>query len=79
MSGDAPLPAPLRIGLALGGGGAKGLAHIVALEAFDQAGIRPVCISGTSIGAIVGAAYAAGYSARAIREHTLRAFRDRAE
>ncbi len=68
-----------RIGLALGGGGAKGLAHIVALEAFDQAGIRPVAITGTSIGAIIGGAYAAGYSARAIREHALKIFRDRAD
>jgi NTE family protein len=68
-----------RIGLALGGGGAKGLAHIVALEAFDQAGIRPVAITGTSIGAIIGGAYAAGYSARAIREHALKVFRDRAD
>ena len=71
--------APLRIGLALGGGGAKGLAHVVALEAFDQAGIRPVAITGTSIGAIIGAAYAAGYSAKAIREHVLKVFRDRAD
>jgi NTE family protein len=70
---------PLRIGLALGGGGAKGLAHVVALEAFDQAGIRPVAIAGTSIGAIIGAAYAAGYSAKAIREHVLKVFRDRAD
>jgi NTE family protein len=68
-----------RIGLALGGGGAKGLAHIVALEAFDQAGIRPVAITGTSIGAIIGGAYAAGYSARAIREHALKIFRDRTD
>jgi NTE family protein len=79
MSSETNIPAPLRVGLALGGGGAKGLAHIVALEAFDQAGVRPVCISGTSIGAIVGAAYAAGYSGRAIREHALRSFRDRAD
>jgi NTE family protein len=71
---DAP-----RIGLALGGGGAKGLAHIVALEAFDQAGIRPVAIAGTSIGAIIGGAYAAGYSAKAIRDHALRTFRDRTD
>lgn len=66
-----------RIGLALGGGGAKGIAHVVALEAFDQAGIRPHAIVGTSIGAIIGAAYAAGYSAKAIRNHVLQLFRDR--
>jgi NTE family protein len=66
-----------RIGLALGGGGAKGFAHVAVLEAFDQAGIRPHAITGTSIGAIIGAAYAAGYSAKAIRNHTLQLFRDR--
>jgi NTE family protein len=75
MSGRAV--AGRRIGLALGGGGAKGLAHVPVLEAFDEAGIRPVAIAGTSIGAIVGAAYAAGYSAKAIRNHILTVFRDR--
>ncbi len=68
-----------RIGLALGGGGAKGIAHVVALEAFDQAGIRPHAIAGTSIGAIIGGAYAAGYSAKAIRNHVIQVFRDRAD
>jgi NTE family protein len=66
-----------RIGLALGGGGAKGIAHVVALEAFDQAGVRPAAIAGTSIGAIIGCAYAAGYSAKAIRNHVISLFRDR--
>lgn len=59
-----------RIGLALGGGGARGLAHIPVLEAFDELGIRPDIISGTSIGAIFGAAYASGLSGRDIRAHT---------
>lgn len=58
------------IGLALGGGGARGLAHIVMLEAFDELGIKPAIISGTSIGAIFGAAYASGISAKDIRAHT---------
>jgi NTE family protein len=57
------------IGLALGGGGARGLAHIAMLEAFDEMGIRPVIISGTSIGAICGAAYASGISGKDLREH----------
>ena len=57
-----------RIGLALGGGGAKGLAHIPMLETLDAMGLRPHCIAGTSIGAIMGALYAAGVSGRAIRE-----------
>lgn len=59
----------MKIGLALGGGGAKGLAHIPILEAFDEAGVRPHAIAGTSIGAIVGAMYAAGNSAEKIRDY----------
>ncbi len=60
-----------RIGLALGGGGARGLAHIPILEAFDELGLKPDIISGTSIGAIFGAAYASGISGSEIRAHTL--------
>ncbi|MDX2289436.1 MAG: patatin-like phospholipase family protein [Hyphomicrobiaceae bacterium] len=58
-----------RIGLALGGGGARGLAHILMLEAFDELGLRPHVVAGTSIGAIFGAAYASGYTAAQIRAH----------
>lgn len=56
-----------RIGLALGGGGAKGLAHIPMLEALDEMGVQPDVIAGTSIGAIIGALYAAGLSGADIR------------
>ena len=56
-----------RIGLALGGGGAKGLAHILMLETLDELGIRPHVIAGSSIGAIIGALYAAGLSGKDIR------------
>lgn len=56
-----------KIGLALGGGGAKGLAHIPMLETLDELDIRPYRIAGSSIGAVIGAAYAAGLSATAIR------------
>lgn len=58
----------MKIGLALGGGGAKGLAHIPLLEVFDEFGVRPSVISGTSIGAIIGSMYAAGRSGKQIRE-----------
>ena len=57
-----------KIGLALGGGGAKGYAHIPILEVFDELGIKPCCITGTSIGAILGALYASGHSASDIVE-----------
>ncbi|OOG66535.1 Patatin [Sinorhizobium sp. A49] len=59
------------VALALGGGGARGLAHIHVIEAFDELGIRPVAIAGSSIGAIMGAGMAAGVSGKEIREHTL--------
>lgn len=56
------------IGLALGGGSARGLAHVPMLEAFDELGLKPKVIAGCSIGALVGAGYAGGMSAREIRE-----------
>ena len=58
------------IGLALGGGGARGLAHILVLEAFDELGLKPSLIAGTSIGAIYGAAYAMGLSGAEIRQRS---------
>ncbi len=60
-----------RIGLALGGGAARGLAHITMLEAFDELGIRPHAMVGTSAGALIGSAYASGLSAAEIRDHAL--------
>lgn len=57
-----------KLGLALGGGGAKGLAHIPMLEVLDELGLRPHRIAGTSIGAVVGALYASGLSGTRIRE-----------
>ena len=51
------------IGVALSGGGAKGLAHIGILKALDSAGIKVDFITGTSMGSIIGGLYAAGYSA----------------
>ena len=62
------------IGLALGGGGARGIAHIHVLEAFDDLGIKPAVISGSSIGAIIGAGYAAGMSGAEIREYVIKTF-----
>ncbi len=49
-----------RVGLALGGGAARGWAHVGVIRALEQAGIYPQIVCGTSIGALVGAAYAAG-------------------
>lgn len=58
------------VAVALGGGGARGLAHISVLQALDDMGVRPVAMAGTSIGAIIGAAYAAGFSGAELRAHT---------
>src|SRR6187549_2313550 len=55
-----------KIGLTLSGGGAKGLAHIGILKAIDSAGLKIDYITGTSMGAIVGALYATGYSGKDI-------------
>ncbi|MEJ1157734.1 patatin-like phospholipase family protein [Prosthecomicrobium sp. N25] len=66
-----------RIGLVLGGGGARGLGHIPVMEALDELGIVPAAIAGCSIGAIMGAARASGLSGREIRERTLEVFGNR--
>jgi NTE family protein len=67
------------VAIALGSGGARGLAHVVVLEALDELGIRPVAIAGASIGAIVGATYASGLEARQIHAHVEAALRSRAK
>ncbi|MBU2534386.1 MAG: patatin-like phospholipase family protein, partial [Alphaproteobacteria bacterium] len=71
-----PTVAP-SIGLALGGGGARGIAHILVLEVLEEMGIRPSIVAGTSIGALIGAAYASGMSANHIRAHLTETLGDR--
>ena len=59
----APLAAPAaspRIGLALSGGGARGIAHVGVLKALEEMRVPIHCVTGTSMGAIVGATFAAG-------------------
>lgn len=58
-----------RIGVALGGGSARGLTHIPYIEAMDEMGIRPSVIAGTSIGALIGSGWANGMSGAELREH----------
>jgi NTE family protein len=55
------------IALALGGGSARGLAHLVVLEALDELGLKPAAVAGTSMGSICGALYATGLPAAEIR------------
>ncbi|MCZ8101227.1 MAG: patatin-like phospholipase family protein [Alsobacter sp.] len=71
-------PEPHAITLALGGGGARGLAHIVMLETLDELGLKPARIVGTSMGAVVGAAYASGVAGTDLRRYALDRLRDRA-
>ncbi len=55
-----PVPKPPRIGLALGGGAARGFAHIGVIQVLEEAGIRPDLVIGTSAGSLVAALYASG-------------------
>ena len=57
-----------KIGVTLSGGAAKGLAHIGILKAIDSAGLKVDCITGTSMGGIIGGLYAIGYSADTIEK-----------
>lgn len=57
-----------KIGLTLSGGGAKGMAHIGILKAIDRSGLKVDYITGTSMGSIIGAMYAAGYSGEQIEQ-----------
>jgi NTE family protein len=65
--------------LALGAGGARGLAHIAVIEALDDMGVRAAAIAGSSIGAVIGAGYAAGMTGRAMRRHLIKLAHDRGE
>ncbi len=65
---DGTMP---RIGVALGGGSARGLTHIPFIEAMDELGLKPAIIAGTSIGALIGAGWASGMSGKELREHSM--------
>lgn len=59
-----------RLGVTLSGGGALGFAHIGALQALEEAGLYPQFVSGTSMGAVIGSFYAAGYTPQQILQMT---------
>ena len=65
---SATAPAPVKVGIALGGGAAKGFAHIGVIKMLEANGIVPVVVSGTSAGSVVGALYASGMDAYAMQE-----------
>ncbi|MCG6856895.1 MAG: patatin-like phospholipase family protein [Salaquimonas sp.] len=66
-----------RIGLALGAGGARGIAHVHVLAALDDLGLKPHIIAGSSIGAVIGAGYAAGMSGEEIADYFVKTFSNR--
>ena len=67
-----PRPAPeIRVGIALGGGAAKGFAHIGVIKMLEAGGIRPVVVSGTSAGSVVGALYASGMDPFQMQQHAV--------
>lgn len=62
MPAPKPAPKPPRIGLALGGGAARGFAHIGVIQVLEEQGLRPDLVVGTSAGSLVAAMYASGKS-----------------
>src|SRR5690606_3450631 len=73
---------PPRIGLALSGGGARGIAHIGVLKVLEELRVPVHCVTGTSMGSIVGGAYASGGTPAQLAETVLKTdwnevFRDR--
>lgn len=60
--------APIKIGVALGGGAAKGFAHIGVLKMLEANGFKPMAVSGTSAGSVVGALYASGIDVFALQK-----------
>jgi len=67
-----PEPRPVRVGLALGGGAARGFAHIGVVKVLEANGITPDLIIGTSAGSVIGALYAAGFSGYQLHELALK-------
>jgi len=65
---STPQAKPVRIGVALGGGAAKGFAHIGVIKMLEANGFEPVVVSGTSAGSVVGALYASGMDAFRMQE-----------
>jgi NTE family protein len=64
----APEPRPPRIGLALGGGAARGFAHVGVIQVLEEAGLKPDLVVGTSAGSLVAALYASGRSATQLQQ-----------
>jgi len=66
-----PAAPPIKIGIALGGGAAKGFAHIGVIKMLEANGFAPAVVAGTSAGSVVGALYASGLNAFALQEKAI--------
>lgn len=67
----APIEKQPKVALVLGGGGAKGFAHIGVFKALEENGITPTLVVGTSIGSLIGSLYASGYNAKQLEQMAL--------
>lgn len=67
LTAVTPPKTPPRIGLALGGGAARGFAHVGVIQVLEEAGIRPMLVAGTSAGSLVAAIYASGKSGKQLQ------------
>ena len=68
---EVPAPRPPRIGLALGGGAARGFAHVGVIAVLEEAGLRPSVLVGTSAGSLVAALYASGKTSAQLQQTAL--------
>ena len=68
---DLPARKPLKIGLALGGGAARGFAHVGVIAVLEEAGFRPQVVVGTSAGSLVAAIYASGKTGAQLQQTAL--------
>ncbi|MGH8857384.1 MAG: patatin-like phospholipase family protein, partial [Polaromonas sp.] len=66
--GEAAAKKPLKIGLALGGGAARGFAHVGVIAVLEEAGFRPQLVVGTSAGSLVAALYASGKTSAQLQQ-----------
>lgn len=71
VAGPPPVVPEIRIGLALGGGAAKGFAHIGVIKMLEAHGLEPDVVAGTSAGSVVGALYASGMDAFQMQQHAI--------